>query len=299
MSNHLRRNILRAVRVLPQSVRIGAAQETGRPEDEFEGSVRPEDVERRERESELDDVRHEVERFRERAEAAERENGGLLERIRAFEGELSELRSRVETERGKMMSEVETESGRLFEKARREGYAEGNKNGREEGLALARKEVAAEYAQRFSALVARLESIHETLVGQTDSLIRLLTPKIIRLWQNLLKRMLHKEISLDQEAVLRVFSGVLQRVSDRERIVVYLAPADVDILRDRQGEFADILRGTKHLEFIADPSVGPGSCIVETNLGVYDARWRTQLEQIDSEIETLFIEGIRYESNQN
>ena len=147
--------------------------------------------------------------------------------------------------------------------------------------------------------MSRLESVHETLVAQTDSLIRLLAPKVIRLWQNLLKRMLHKEVALDQETILRVFAGVLQRVSNKERIVVYLAPEDVDLLRDRQGEYADILRGTKHLEFIADTSVDQGSCIVETNLGVYDARWRTQLEQIDSEIEMLFIEGIRYESNQD
>ena len=299
MSNHLRRNILRAVRMLPQTVRIGVVPENGKTDDESDTTDVFVESEADHAESELDIARKEANVFRAKSVRMEKENAELLSRIQALEAEIAKLGAQVDSERRQMTAELESESRKLFERARSEGRAEGQKTGREEGLVQAKKEISAEYAQRFSALVSRLESVHETLVAQTDSLIRLLAPKVIRLWQNLLKRMLHKEVALDQETILRVFAGVLQRVSNKERIVVYLAPEDVDLLRDRQGEYADILRGTKHLEFIADTSVDQGSCIVETNLGVYDARWRTQLEQIDSEIEMLFIEGIRYESNQD
>ncbi len=299
MSNHLRRNILRAVRMLPQTVRIGVVPENGKTDDENDTTDVFVESEADHAESELDIARKEANVFRAQSVRMEKENAELLSRIQALEAEIAKLGAQVDSERRQMTAELESESRKLFERARSEGRAEGQKTGREEGLVQAKKEISAEYAQRFSALVSRLESVHETLVAQTDSLIRLLAPKVIRLWQNLLKRMLHKEVALDQETILRVFAGVLQRVSNKERIVVYLAPEDVDLLRDRQGEYADILRGTKHLEFIADTSVDQGSCIVETNLGVYDARWRTQLEQIDSEIEMLFIEGIRYESNQD
>lgn len=299
MSNHLRRNILRAVRMLPQTVRIGVVPENGKTDDENDTTDVFVESEADHAESELDIARKEANVFRAQSVRMEKENAELLSRIQALEAEIAKLGAQVDSERRQMTAELESESRKLFERARSEGRAEGQKTGREEGLVQAKKEISAEYAQRFSALVSRLESVHETLVAQTDSLIRLLVPKVIRLWQNLLKRMLHKEVALDQETILRVFAGVLQRVSNKERIVVYLAPEDVDLLRDRQGEYADILRGTKHLEFIADTSVDQGSCIVETNLGVYDARWRTQLEQIDSEIEMLFIEGIRYESNQD
>ena len=299
MSNHLRRNILRAVRMLPQTVRIGVVPENGKTDDENDTTDVFVESEADHAESELDIARKEANVFRAQSVRMEKENAELLSRIQALEAEIAKLGAQVDSERRQMTAELESESRKLFERARSEGRAEGQKTGREEGLVQAKKEISAEYAQRFSALVSRLESVHETLVAQTDSLIRLLAPKVIRLWQNLLKRMLHKEAALDQETILRVFAGVLQRVSNKERIVVYLAPEDVDLLRDRQGEYADILRGTKHLEFIADTSVDQGSCIVETNLGVYDARWRTQLEQIDSEIEMLFIEGIRYESNQD
>ena len=285
--------------MLPQTVRIGVVPENGKTDDENDTTDVFVESEADHAESELDIARTEANVFRAQSVRMEKENAELLSRIQALEAEIAKLGAQVDSERRQMTAELESESRKLFERARSEGRAEGQKTGREEGLVQAKKEISAEYAQRFSALVSRLESVHETLVAQTDSLIRLLAPKVIRLWQNLLKRMLHKEVALDQETILRVFAGVLQRVSNKERIVVYLAPEDVDLLRDRQGEYADILRGTKHLEFIADTSVDQGSCIVETNLGVYDARWRTQLEQIDSEIEMLFIEGIRYESNQD
>ena len=62
-------------------------------------------------------------------------------------------------------------------------------------------------------------------------------------------------------------------------------------MRSRRDEYSDLLRGVRHLEFTPDPNVDAGSCIVETNMGIYDARWRTQLEQVAGEIERLFLEG--------
>ena len=53
----------------------------------------------------------------------------------------------------------------------------------------------------------------------------------------------------------------------------------------------DSIRGVKFFELQADDHVECGSCLIETNLGIYDARWRTQLEQISGEIENLLMEG--------
>jgi len=61
------------------------------------------------------------------------------------------------------------------------------------------------------------------------------------------------------------------------------------LLEDKlEGEFGEILRGVKRLELKPDAHVDKGSCIVETNLGIYDARWRTQFEQIDGVVDSLF-----------
>ena len=56
-------------------------------------------------------------------------------------------------------------------------------------------------------------------------------------------------------------------------------------------DLLDVLRGIKHFEFLADEQVERGSCLVETGMGIYDARWRTQLEQISTQIRQLLEEG--------
>lgn len=72
---------------------------------------------------------------------------------------------------------------------------------------------------------------------------------------------------------------------------MYLNPRDLKGVDSLRESLTDVLRGAKHVEFSGDEHVDPGSCLVETNLGVYDARWRTQLEQIASQVEHLLVEG--------
>ncbi len=187
------------------------------------------------------------------------------------------------------MQKAEYES--LRAKAAAEGAAEGREAGYSEGLEEARREIAQEYEKNVASLVSLLEHVHASLASRTDELAALAMPRLIRLWELMLSRMLHREAEISEGAVLPVLRSLLERLSDRDRILVYLNPEDVERTAERRDVFGDLLRGVKHLEFISDANVEKGSCIVETNLGIYDARWRTQLEQIHTEIEHLFIEG--------
>jgi flagellar assembly protein FliH len=169
------------------------------------------------------------------------------------------------------------------------GHEEGLKNGYDTGLGKARAEVEKQYREQFSKLVATLEEISARLEENFAELTALNEPRMLRLWQGMLSKMLRRETSLSPEGILNVLSDILSRLSDKNHILIYVAPEDMALLENRlEGEFGDVLRGVKHLEMKPDASVDKGSCLVETNLGVYDARWRTQLEQIDSAVENLF-----------
>lgn len=54
----------------------------------------------------------------------------------------------------------------------------------------------------------------------------------------------------------------------------------------------DSIRGVKFFELLSDDHVDRGSCLIETNLGIYDARWKTQLEQISTEVQGLLEQGM-------
>lgn len=288
MSKPLRPNVLRAVRLLPEAVRIGSSQEDNRrvPEaapGEPETGNHPGDL--------FTQLTDELTLLKAKLEESERENRDLASRAAVFEEELSRERVRLKEERGKMVSALEAEAAAARKKAVSEGFEEGRKAGYEQGIDDARKEAAREAEEKIRSAVDRLESVHRSLEEHLDALAELQMPRLIRMWEFLLSRMLSKEVSLDGETALRLLRGVLERISDKERVVVYLSPEDADAVRGRKDEFGDLLRGVRHLEFVPDGNVDAGSCIVETNLGIYDARWRIQLEQVSGEIERLFIEG--------
>lgn len=287
MSKLPRPNVLRAVRLLPEAVRIGSALP---PETPPEGEP-PRENPRARQDDLMTQLTEELSLLKSRLEETEAENRELASRSEALEKELTAEKTRVEEERRKLVSEMEAASAAARKKAAGEGFEEGRKAGHDQGLDDARKEASREAADAIRSAVELLESVKVALDKKMDDLVALQSPKLIRMWEHLLSRMLFKEAALDPETALRVLRGTLERISDKERLLVYMNPSDAESVKNRRDEYGDLLRGVRHLEFTPDPNVDAGSCIVETNMGIYDARWRTQLEQIAGEIEQLFLEG--------
>jgi flagellar assembly protein FliH len=331
----IRQGILRAVRLLPDAVRIGAGTETetalpslqeeeqisnGRFSDGPDKLDEPDEPDKNVSASSraslglgksqvqlpawrddkapeaflaaadpLKDLKNQMESLQKNLSEAAAARTQLLEKIASTEAELAQ----VKTAAAQKEQETEESIGAVKEQARTEGreqgYAEGMDSGYEAGLEKARAELSERYREKFAGLAETLEGISANLETHFADLAALNEPRMLRLWQEMLAKMLQREITLEPEGVLYVLSGILARLSDKNRILIYVSPGDLSLLQESlRGEFEDILRGVKHLELKPDASVDKGSCIVETDLGVYDARWRTQLDQIDAEIEKLF-----------
>ncbi|HQE21887.1 MAG TPA: FliH/SctL family protein [Thermosynergistes sp.] len=271
MSDHLSPKLLKAVRLIPQAVKVTSLNEQ---QADLRSAERVSEEKKEEEEATL---RRTVEQLRQ-------ENAALRT-------ELDEERKRLEAERRNMTLKISQEAEKLREKALREGYEEGYRRGAEQGKIEAIEAVREENIKKISSLVGLFESIHEELKNSLDVLLLANEAKLVRLWEKILSRLLFQRASLDEGLVLRVLKEILARASDRERILIYLNPSDLTYAESHSDELAELLRGVKHLEFIPDDNVDKGSCVVETNLGVYDARWRTQLEQISQELDKVLLEG--------
>jgi len=271
LSDHLSPKLLKAVRLIPQAVKVTSLNEQ---QADLRSAERVSEEKKEEEEATL---RRTVEQLRQ-------ENAALRT-------ELDEERKRLEAERRNMTLKISQEAEKLREKALREGYEEGYRRGAEQGKIEAIEAVREENIKKISSLVGLLESIHEELKNSLDVLLLANEAKLVRLWEKILSRLLFQRASLDEGLVLRVLKEILARASDRERILIYLNPSDLTYAESHSDELAELLRGVKHLKFIPDDNVDKGSCVVETNLGVYDARWRTQLEQISQELDKVLLEG--------
>lgn len=205
---------------------------------------------------------------------------------------MERIKAEAERERAEFAEKLESERALAKEAAAKEGYEEGSAKGYEDGIARAEQEKAREYADRFGAALALLDSISKSLQDSRSELVLTHVPQLVRLWNMLLERLLHAHVSVDEEVASRVLDAILKRVSDRERILIYLNSKDLAMIEANRETLIDQIRGVRSLEIMSDDHVDKGSCLVETNLGIYDARWKTQLEQISAEVEALVMESM-------
>lgn len=242
---------------------------------------------------------------RARIQALQKEMDGFLEREKELRDRLESLKKEREEERraldeeGKALREAaRKECKALQEKARKEGQQKGYGEGLARAVAEVEARVRQEYGERFGELLGLMEGSVRRLEEERQALLDQNGPMLVRLWQTMLERFLRREVEFDGDTALRVFREVLGRVSDRTRIRVFFNPLDRDIFSARENEFAEIRRVAEQFDVIADEGIERGGCLVETNLGVYDARWHSQIEALSREIDELIGEGRDRESQE-
>ena len=302
----LRRGVLRAVRLLPDAIKIGVETEAALPpkgeEEQLsngklgeklpnETQDTPDGLEANTEEHTglLQKLSEQLEALQAQLDVAEAEKRELSNKISSLETEAARVKEAFAQKEQELVASVDAERAQARAEAKVQGHAEGLESGRVAAEHQAQSEAEGRYRGKFSNLASALEGVSAKLEAHFTELVALNQPRMLRLWQEMLKRMLQRESILVPESVLDVLSDVLSRLSDKNNILIYVSPEDLEMLQDKmQDEFEDVLRGVKHLELKADANVDKGSCLVETNLGVYDARWRTQLDQIDSAVEKLF-----------
>jgi flagellar assembly protein FliH len=236
--------------------------------------------------------------------AADSEIRHLKSELRTRESDLAEAKGQiagVTAQMDAMRADLESEKKKLRDKAAAEaaeqkkaayatGHEEGSAKGYSDGLVKSGLEVKAEYEGKFSQVLTLMDNINKSMQDARNELVTGHAPQLIHLWELMLQKLLQVKVKMDPDVVNRVLENILSRVSDREKIMIYLNGADVEMVEENRESLTDTVRGVKFFEIHSDDHVDKGSCLIETNLGIYDARWRTQLEQVSSEVESLLME---------
>ncbi|MBQ3652820.1 MAG: hypothetical protein II954_00210 [Synergistaceae bacterium] len=309
MSNGLaHQRVLRTVRLLPQAVKIGILEseikqdgtkppepKPTRPDKPAPASAKVQAPPKSQAKipertaQELEELTAHVVQLTNSLSNAEVKNMELSDDNRRLQSEIEVVKSDYEQRRRKLESEAQANAKKIADKARAQALSEGQIRGYEEGLAKARQEVEREYLDKFSALAGVIDGLGKKLEANFAELVSLNEPRMIRVWTEMLRRMLYRQVELNPDTIDSVLSELLSRLSDKNQILIYVSPDDLKhVEAELDSKFREALRGTKRLELKADPNIENGSCIVETGLGVYDARWKTQMTQVESVVDEIF-----------
>ncbi len=149
--------------------------------------------------------------------------------------------------------------------ARQQGRSEG------EAAGLARA------AQRLDPVIAHLTAATHELSGQRARLRAEAEEDTVKLAVAIARRVLHRELSTDPEAILGLVKAAFQKLSARETHRLRVSPADAAILQENRAR----LEFPPRVEIAADASLQPGSALFETSRGELDASVDTQMAEIE------------------
>jgi flagellar assembly protein FliH len=256
--------------------------EDGNPIDMYQGPSIEEmeaELERYRRETE-EEVQRMLQDAQERARQIEEEgrNASFRELQNAREQiklEMEKFRqeSDREVERGKFEAEKMIKEAELkVSEIEHEAYKKGYEAGREEGY----KEGQAEVLR----LIDRLGTIISTAVDIRDDIIksseRMMTEMILMIARKVIK----DEIVERREVVINNIKEALRRVKDRDRIDIRVNFADLDMTTAHKDELIKMMESLKKVNFYEDSRVDRGGCIIETDVGSIDARYRPSLTRL-------------------
>lgn len=277
--------LLRTVRLVPHAVKI-----VSKTESEHSSKLNRDQQNEKALEHTTEDP-YSPGNLKDELDRLKRQYDQLCDKYDQLQSEYQALKSSVELEKKRFFERAHKEAEEVKKQAEKKGYDEGFKKGLTDGKTEAERKAREEIDKQVSGLIRILEDCHSAISGSIGSLLKQNMTKLVRLWEKVLKRLLYREVNLDEHVLERLLEQVLKRLSDKEKIIIYLHPTEVTYLQEKLDQYGDLLRGAKHVEFVADDHVDRGSCMVETNLGIYDARWRTQLERMSEEIDHLLAEG--------
>src|SRR5690606_35238768 len=152
-----------------------------------------------------------------------------------------------------------------MEQAFQEGYSKGFTEGEKQGVT------------QVEPVMERLAQSIESLAVYKPSLRREVQEDVVQLAVEVARRILHREMSIDPEALSGLVSVAFSRVDAREVHHVLAHPKDLLSIRSVLSR----LPGCGQLEVIADPKLELGSVLFETSRGTLDASVTTQLQEIE------------------
>lgn len=179
----------------------------------------------------------------------------------------------AQAEAQRILAAATAEAGRIKTEAEQTGMAAG----RQAGLEQIRQELAGKLAQALAVLsTAELE--HQRRVLESE-------PEILKLAVAIAAKIINAELQLDPRQQLAIVKQALTRFGQATTYKIRINPSDLELLTDEiLPELQSVFSEPRTLEIVADATIAAGGCFIETDHGNIDARLRTQLELIASEL---------------
>lgn len=193
---------------------------------------------------------------------------GDEERIESAYEKASKIIEQAQSEAQEMIENAQAEADSIRQAAKSDGFEEGKNEGQ---------------GQISEIMGQAMETLNEA-IKQRKKIIRDSEGEIVRLSVKIAEQIIKSEVSANKESVMNIVAEAINRVSDRENVIVKVNRDDLEYIKTNKDKLAGIVDGVKNLSILEDSQVEAGGCVIETNLGFVDARISTKISLIEQAI---------------
>jgi type III secretion protein L len=153
-----------------------------------------------------------------------------------------------------IVEEAERERDAILEQARQDGYAEGLAN--------------------WNQILARTSQ-------KAEDLAKVWEETMLKLSVRVAEKIIGEQLKLHPETIVDIIKEVLQGIRFGKHLTIQVNDEDAPQVRSRVDRLKSSLGVSNEIEIVASASVPRGGCLIESELGVVDARLETQLKCLE------------------
>jgi flagellar assembly protein FliH len=147
----------------------------------------------------------------------------------------------------------------------------------QQGFQDGQNAVQQELGGQLDAMASRLARTIEELSGLRQRYRHEAEEDVIALAMAIARRILHRELTVDPDALLGLVKAALEKIEAHEVHRVRVRPEDALLVQ----QHLDKMGLPQRVELIADPGLERGSAILDSSRGALDVSVETQLAEIE------------------
>ncbi|OGI07432.1 MAG: hypothetical protein A2Y40_04070 [Candidatus Margulisbacteria bacterium GWF2_35_9] len=207
----------------------------------------------------------------------------LQNRLQLEQDQLQKSLQNFEREKNQAMDEINAVKKRSADLGHKEGFDSGMKKGYDDGYAKGHAKgqqefdlIKAEYIKHTKSLFEKMEELNT----YKAEIFEKAEPAILNVVEEIVKKVISNEISINQEMSLAVIRDALKKMNDIYKVKITVNPKHAGFIIDNKDRLIKEIGGINNLDIGQDNSIHEGGCKIETDYGLIDATFETKMISI-------------------
>jgi type III secretion protein L len=173
--------------------------------------------------------------------------------VQKAQHQAEDILAKARGEAADIARQANDERDRLVTEARDNGY--------QEGLAKA------------TEFITKSKEYYQRTVDSSTENLKMLAVKIA-------EKIVGRALELNPEVINDIVSQAIRTLRRQKNVIVRCNEEDFETLKKNEENFLGMMGQSGMIDFVADPKVSRGGCVVESEIGIVDARLETQLKTL-------------------